>query len=45
MTEVSTGNVYNGYIQVTHPGWNGREEIVIQGAYTLLMALKNTDEE
>lgn len=45
MTEVSTGNIYNGYIQVTHPGWNGTEEIVTQSAYTLLMALKNTDEE
>ncbi len=45
MTEVSTGNIYNGYIQVTHPGWSGSEKIVTHGAYTLLMALKNKDEE
>jgi cobalt-zinc-cadmium efflux system membrane fusion protein len=45
MTEVSTGESGNGHIAILSPaGFNGRP-VVTRGAYTLLMSLKNKEEE
>jgi cobalt-zinc-cadmium efflux system membrane fusion protein len=41
MKEVTTGIVENGFIEITSPEKNVRQKVVLKGAYTLLMALKN----
>lgn len=44
MTEVTTGETENGWIEITNPQMTSKK-IVWEGAYTLLMTLKNTTPE
>jgi len=45
MIEVQTGNSKNGYTEIHTKDSNLSENYVIKGAYTLLMKIKNTEEE
>lgn len=45
MTPIQTGSKENGYIQIVKGQELVSKQIVTNGAYTLLMALKNVDEE
>ncbi len=47
MQEVTTENNENGFTQITFPDSTGmrNKKFVIKGAYTLLMKMKNTEEE
>jgi len=45
MTAVKVGPKEDGYIQITNPEILTNKKIVTKGAYTLLMKLKNTEEE
>lgn len=45
MREVQTGNAENGFIEIIDSEPLTNENIVVKGAYTLLMALKNESEE
>lgn len=45
MVPVETGTSENGFIEVTNKDKFNGKQIVIKGAYTLLMALKNKSEE
>lgn len=45
LTEVTSGTTENGFIEITDAGKIVREEIVVKGAYSLLMSLKNKSEE
>jgi len=44
MTEVITGSNENGLVEITSIGKNQKQRIVLKGAYTLLMSLKNRSE-
>ncbi len=44
ITEVSIGNNENGFIEITSPTDINTKNIVVKGAYSLLMKLKNTEE-
>lgn len=44
MQEVETGLTDNGYTEILNPKAFSGKKIVVQGAYTLLMKLKNVDE-
>jgi cobalt-zinc-cadmium efflux system membrane fusion protein len=45
MVELQTGDSENGFTEITGRPDLNEKEIVINGAYTLLMSLKNTEEE
>jgi len=45
MAEVQIGNTENGFTEIISPEKLAHKNIVIKGAYNLLMMLKNTDEE
>ena len=47
MQEVSTQNTDNNFTQITFPDSTGirNKVFIIKGAYTLLMKMKNTEEE
>ncbi len=45
MTEVSIGNSENNFTEITAPTDLQRKNIVIKGAYSLLMKMKNIEEE
>jgi cobalt-zinc-cadmium efflux system membrane fusion protein len=45
LTEVNTGTTENGFIEITDAGKIVKEEVVVKGAYSLLMSLKNKSEE
>jgi cobalt-zinc-cadmium efflux system membrane fusion protein len=45
LTEVTSGTTENGFIEITDAGKIVREEIIVKGAYSLLMSLKNKSEE
>ncbi|MTG97519.1 efflux RND transporter periplasmic adaptor subunit [Myroides albus] len=45
MTPVQIGPKEDGYIQINNPTELSNKKIVTKGAYTLLMKLKNTEEE
>ncbi|MCC9041975.1 efflux RND transporter periplasmic adaptor subunit [Myroides sp. M-43] len=45
MTEVKVGAKEDGYIQINNTNELANRKIVTKGAYTLLMKLKNTEEE
>ena len=44
MVKVETGTKENGFIEVKNTGVFSVKQIVIKGAYTLLMKLKNKPE-
>ncbi len=44
ITEVNTGNTANGYTQIVSSGDYNNKKIVVKGAYSLLMKMKNTEE-
>ncbi len=45
MIEVTTGNAENGFVEVTIDPKYSNAQFVVQGAYTLLMTLKNTADD
>lgn len=45
MTEVSVGSTDKGYVQINEPEMLNGKQIVMKNAYTLLMKLKNKEEE
>jgi cobalt-zinc-cadmium efflux system membrane fusion protein len=45
MTEVNTGNTENGFIEILNAENFVSGELVIKGAYSILMSLKNKSEE
>lgn len=45
MTEVQVGNIENGFTEIVSAEKLTNKNIVVKGAYNLLMVLKNTDEE
>jgi len=45
MTEVQIGNAENGFTEIISAEKLANKNIVVKGAYHLLMVLKNTDEE
>ena len=45
MIEVKTGAKENGFVEIVNSEVIGKEEVVTNGAYFLLMKLKNTEEE
>ena len=45
MIEVKVGAKEDGYIQINNANELANKKIVTKGAYTLLMKLKNTEEE
>lgn len=45
MLNIETGNKENGYVEVLNSEQLKNKKIVVEGAYTLLMALKNKSEE
>jgi cobalt-zinc-cadmium efflux system membrane fusion protein len=45
MVEVQTGNSGNGWIEIMNSTKLKDEKIILTGAYTLLMALKNKGED
>lgn len=45
MTEVMTGDAENGFVEIIEGEKFKDKEIVVKGAYSLLMSLKNTSEE
>ncbi len=45
LTEVNTGTTENGFVEITDAGKIVKEDIVVKGAYSLLMSLKNKSEE
>ena len=45
MVPAETGTSENGFIQVLNEDKFKGKELVVKGAYTLLMALKNKSEE
>lgn len=45
MTEVQTGNVEGGFVEMINSEQLLKDDIVTKGAYTLLMSLKNKSEE
>lgn len=45
MTEVITGTKENGFTEIKNPDSLSNKQVVVKGAYTLLMALKNKAEE
>ena len=44
MTEVNTGNTENGFTEIKEATDFANKNIVLKGAYTLLMKMKNTEE-
>ncbi|MSP08206.1 MAG: efflux RND transporter periplasmic adaptor subunit [Chitinophagaceae bacterium] len=44
MTQVNTGNTENGFTEITSATDFANKNIVIKGAYSLLMKMKNTEE-
>jgi cobalt-zinc-cadmium efflux system membrane fusion protein len=45
MREVQTGTTENGYTVVSGAGITPADQVVIKGSYTLLMMLKNKQED
>jgi cobalt-zinc-cadmium efflux system membrane fusion protein len=45
MTEVKTGNIENGYIEILNPEYLQDKKVITKGAYTILMTLKNKTDE
>jgi cobalt-zinc-cadmium efflux system membrane fusion protein len=45
LTPVQTGTIHNDQIEILNASTIGNNDIVIQGAYTLLMKMKNNEEE
>jgi cobalt-zinc-cadmium efflux system membrane fusion protein len=45
MQEVETGTKENGFVEINNNQGLRGKKIVVKGAYTLLMALKNKQEE
>lgn len=45
MTEIQIGNAENGFTEIVDTEKLDNKDIVVKGAYHLLMVLKNTDEE
>lgn len=45
MVEVSCGQAMDGYVSILQGGSSPLKAVVVKGAYTLLMALKNKEEE
>ena len=44
MTEISIGNNENGFTEIASPADLSTKNIVIKGAYALLMKMKNSEE-
>lgn len=44
MTQVNTGNTENGFTEIASATDFANKNIVVKGAYSLLMKMKNTEE-